>query len=48
MKNKGPNFLLIGANKAGTTSLHKYLNQHPDVFPTSIKEPMLFLVLIWR
>lgn len=27
-----PNFLVIGAAKAGTTSLHAYLRQHPDVF----------------
>ena len=27
-----PNFLIIGAAKAGTTSLHHYLRQHPDVF----------------
>src|SRR3954452_9585849 len=33
-----PNFLVIGAMKAGTTSLHAYLNQHPDVFVSSPKE----------
>lgn len=37
-----PNFLIIGANKGGTTSLHDYLNQHPDIFMSSIKEPMFF------
>ena len=26
-----PNFLIVGAAKAGTTSLHNYLNQHPDI-----------------
>jgi hypothetical protein len=39
-----PNFLLLGANKAGTTSLYFYLRQHPDVFLTKIKEPMFFLL----
>ena len=28
--------------KAATTSLYTYLKQHPDVFMTSIKEPMFF------
>lgn len=26
-----PNFLIIGAHRAGTTSLHRYLDQHPCV-----------------
>lgn len=33
-----PNFLIIGAAKAGTTSLYHYLAQHPDVFMSPIKE----------
>ncbi|MDZ4728854.1 MAG: sulfotransferase [Xanthomonadales bacterium] len=37
-----PNFLIIGANKAGTTSLHNYLDQHPEIFMSKIKEPMYF------
>ena len=28
--------------KAATTSLYTYLKQHPDVFMTTIKEPMFF------
>ena len=32
-----PDFLVIGAGKSGTTSLHHYLDQHPDVF--LIREP---------
>lgn len=40
-----PNFLVIGAAKAGTTSLHKYLAQHPEIFvPPLKKEPQFFLV----
>jgi hypothetical protein len=37
-----PNFLLIGAAKAGTSSIHNYLKQHPDVFLSSVKEPRFF------
>jgi len=36
-----PNFLIIGAAKAGTTSLHHYLQQHPDVFMAP-REPRYF------
>lgn len=39
-----PNFLLIGANKAGTTSFHSYLNQHPEIYMSPIKEPMFFVL----
>ena len=34
-----PNLLIVGAAKSGTTSLHNYLNQHPDIFMCSPKEP---------
>lgn len=34
-----PNLFLVGAPKCGTTSLHAYLAQHPDVFMASKKEP---------
>jgi hypothetical protein len=37
-----PNFLIIGAHKAGTSSLHKYLQQHPDVFLPTLKEARFF------
>lgn len=37
-----PNFLVIGAAKAGTTSLYYYLKQHPDVFMSDLKEPHFF------
>jgi len=30
--NKIPDFIICGAMKSGTTSLHAMLNQHPDVF----------------
>ena len=34
-----PNLFIVGAAKSGTTSLHNYLNQHPDVFMCDPKEP---------
>ncbi len=37
-----PTFLVIGTAKAGTTSLHDYLGQHPDVFMSPVKEPRFF------
>jgi sulfotransferase family protein len=37
-----PNFFVVGAPKAGTTSLCRYLGQHPDVFVSPIKEPCFF------
>jgi hypothetical protein len=38
MTNKLPNLLIIGAMKAGTTSLHNYLAKHPDIFMSEPKE----------
>ncbi|MEL7075410.1 MAG: sulfotransferase [Cyanobacteria bacterium J06631_6] len=35
---KLPNFLIIGAAKAGTSSLYYYLKQHPDIYMSPIKE----------
>ena len=41
MRNNLPNFLIVGAAKSGTSSLHNYLNQHPEVFmPSYNKEVM--------
>lgn len=37
-----PNLLLVGAAKAGTTSLHSYLGQHPAIFMSRVKEPHYF------
>lgn len=37
-----PNFFIVGAAKAGTTSLYHYLEQHLDVYMTPIKEPYFF------
>lgn len=39
-----PNFLIIGAQKSGTSSLYHYLRQHPDIFMSSpIKEPGYYM-----
>lgn len=37
-----PTFLIIGAMKAGTTSLHHYLSRHPQVFMSEPKELEFF------
>jgi hypothetical protein len=39
---KLPNFLIIGAAKAGTTSLYYYLQQHPQIYMSPVKEPRFF------
>jgi hypothetical protein len=33
-----PNFLIIGAYKAGSTSLYQFCKEHPDVYMSTIKE----------
>ena len=38
MKESLPNFICVGANKAGTTSLQELLKQHPDVYLPEEKE----------
>jgi hypothetical protein len=38
-----PNFLIVGAARAGTTSLWHWLRQHPQVFMARHKEPGFFL-----
>jgi len=40
--NKWPNFFIVGAPKAGTTSLHNYLKEIPQIFMSPIKEPHYF------
>jgi len=39
---KKPNLYIVGHPRTGTSSLHDYLNQHPDIFMTPIKEPNYF------
>ncbi|MFZ6026636.1 MAG: sulfotransferase family protein [Chloroflexota bacterium] len=37
-----PNFLIVGAQKGGTSSLYAYIAQHPDVLPAFRKEIKFF------
>ena len=37
-----PNFFIVGTGKAGTTSLHDYLGQHPQIYMSPVKEPCYF------
>ncbi|MEM1140176.1 MAG: sulfotransferase [Pseudomonadota bacterium] len=37
-----PNLFIVGAPKAGTTALHRYLEAHSQVFMTRPKEPNFF------
>jgi len=37
-----PNFYILGAAKAGTTTLYEILKQHPQIYLSYVKEPMFF------
>jgi hypothetical protein len=37
-----PNFIVIGAQKSGTSSLHHYLQAHPEICMSRAKEPDFF------
>lgn len=41
--NNKPNFLIVGAAKAGTTSLYEYMRSHPEIFLPKRKEPLYFI-----
>lgn len=45
MREVWPNFFLVGAAKAGTTSAYAYLAQHSQIFFPHIKEPHFFAQL---
>src|SRR5512135_549742 len=38
-----PRFLIIGAQKAGTTALYYYLAEHPNLVPSAEKEIGFFI-----
>lgn len=40
-----PNFLVIGAARSGTTALYRYLEQHPQIYMSAIKEPNFFALV---
>lgn len=42
-----PNFFIVGAMKAGTTSLYQHLRIHPDIFMSPVKEPRYFSPDCW-
>ncbi|MFW5869267.1 MAG: sulfotransferase family protein [Planctomycetota bacterium] len=42
MSIRKPNFFVIGAMKAGTSSFHQLIGRHPDVFMSDFKEPQYF------
>jgi len=42
MTRKTPDFIIIGAAKAGTTTLYRYLMRHPHIFMSDPKEPTYF------
>jgi hypothetical protein len=42
MRTEKPNLFIAGAAKSGTTSLCKYLSQHPEIFLCYPKEPRYF------
>ena len=37
-----PNFIIAGASRSGTSSLHEYLRAHPNVFAPALKELHFF------
>lgn len=40
---KLPNLIIFGAIKSGTGALHQYLDHHPDIFMSPLKEPRYFM-----
>lgn len=41
-RQRKPDFVILGAMKAGTTQLYRWLEQHPDVWLPRVKEPNFF------
>lgn len=37
-----PDFLILGAQKAGTTALYDAVGQHPEIFTSPVKEPVFW------
>jgi hypothetical protein len=42
-RDRGPDALIIGAPKAGTSALHAALAQHPEIYASPVKEPKYYL-----
>jgi hypothetical protein len=46
---RGPDFVLVGHAKSGTTALYEMLRQHPEIFLPDLKEPQFLASdLRWR
>ena len=43
MTGRWPNLFIVGVAKGGTTSLWRYLDRHPDIYMSPVKEPNFFL-----
>lgn len=39
---KKPSLFLVGQPKSGTTALHNFLGQHPDIYMSEVKAPYFF------
>jgi Sulfotransferase domain len=37
-----PDLFIVGAPRCGTTSMHYYLKEHPEIFMSQVKEPHFF------
>lgn len=44
-KNNLPDFLFVGTGKAGTSSIYKYLKEHPEVFLPEVKETLFYQIV---
>lgn len=45
---KSPNLFVVGAMKSGSTTLHDYLAEHPQIFMSPEKEPGYFVPELWE
>ena len=43
MRLRWPNLFVVGVAKGGTTSLWRYLDEHPAIYMSRVKEPNFFL-----
>lgn len=41
-------FMIVGGQKCGTTSMHNWLHQHPDIRMSNPKEPKFFEIDYWK
>ncbi len=42
-RESGPDVLIVGAPKAGTTALHSALARHPQIYASPVKEPKYYM-----